>query len=169
MKAFVRRAYGLPGEVLELAEVERPVPGDGRILGRVRAVSLNPVDWHEITGEPYLVRIQEGWRRPAKHPVPGTDLAGVVEAVGAGVRRFKVGDEVFGMGAGTFAEYVAVREDKVVAKPANPTFEQAAAVPIAAITALQALRGSGRISAGQKVLINGASGGVGTFAVQIAK
>jgi NADPH:quinone reductase-like Zn-dependent oxidoreductase len=169
MKAFVRRVYGPPEKVLELTEVEQPTPADDQVLIRVRAASVNPVDWHEITGEPYLVRIQEGWRTPAKHPVPGTDLAGVVEAVGSGVTRFKAGDEVFGMGSGTFAEYVAVREDHVVAKPANLTFEQAAAVPVAAITALQALRGSGRISAGQKVLVNGASGGVGTFAVQIAK
>jgi NADPH:quinone reductase-like Zn-dependent oxidoreductase len=169
MKAFVRQVYGPPEKVLELTEVERPTPEDGQILVRVRATSMNPVDWHEITGEPYLARIQEGLRKPAKHPVPGTDVAGVVEELGAGVTRFKVGDEVFGMGSGTFAEYVAVREDRVVAKPANLTFEQAAAVPVAAITALQALRTSGRISAGQKVLVNGASGGVGTFAVQIAK
>jgi NADPH:quinone reductase-like Zn-dependent oxidoreductase len=169
MKAFVRHIYGAPEKVLELTEVERPTPAADQLLVRVRAASVNPVDWHEITGAPYLVRIQQGFRRPAKHPVPGTDLAGVVEAVGTGVTRFKAGDEVFGMGSGTFAEYAAVREDQVAAKPANLTFEQAAAVPVAAITALQALRDSGRISAGQKVLVNGASGGVGTFAVQIAK
>ena len=169
MKAFVRRVYGPPESVLELTQVERPTPADDRVLVRVRATSMNPVDWHEVTGEPYLVRIQEGFRKPAKHPIPGTDVAGVVEAVGAGVTRFKAGDEVFGMASGSFAEYVAAREDQVVAKPANLTFEQAAAVPVAAITALQALRKTGRISAGQKVLVNGASGGVGTFAVQIAK
>ena len=169
MKAFVRRVYGLPESVLELTQVERPAPAENQVLVRVRATSVNPVDWHEVIGEPYLVRIQEGFRAPAKHPVPGTDLAGTVEAVGTGVTSLKVGDEVFGMGSGAFAEYVAIGADHVVAKPANVTFEQAAAVPVAAITALQALRDSGRITAGQKVLVNGASGGVGTFAVQIAK
>ena len=167
MKAIVRTVYG-PPDVLELADVEVPAPRNGEVLVRVRAACVNPVDWHEVTGAPYLVRIQGGVRRP-KHAVPGTDLAGRVEAVGQGVARFKPGDEVFGMGAGTFAEYVAVRESQIVIKPANLTFDQAAAVPVAALTALQALRDTGRIRPGQKVLVNGASGGVGTFAVQIAK
>ena len=167
MKAIVQHAYGPPG-VLELADVEIPVPRDDQVLVRVRATCVNPVDWHEVIGTPYLVRIQGGVRKP-KRTVPGTDLAGRIEAVGRGVTRFKPGDEVFGMGAGTFAEYAAVRADNLAAMPSNLTFGQAAAVPVAALTALQALRDAGRIRPGQKVLINGASGGVGTFAVQIAK
>lgn len=167
MKAIVRSVYG-PPDVLELADVEVPVPKDGEVLVRVRAACVNPLDWHEVVGTPYLVRIQGGVRRP-KRAIPGTDVAGRVEAVGRGVTRFKPGDEVFGMGSGTFAEYVAVREDQVAIKPTNLTFEQAAAVPVAALTALQALRDTGRIRPGQRVLINGGSGGVGTFAVQLAK
>ncbi len=166
MKAWVRCVYGTP-DVLELAEVDVPTPEDDRVLIRVHASSVNPVDWYEIIGEPYLVRIQGGWRTP-KVPIPGSDVAGVVETIGAKVTRFKPGDEVFGRCPGAFAEYASAREDQITLKPTNVTFEQAATVPVAALTALQALRDSGRIQPGQKVLINGASGGVGTFAVQIA-
>jgi NADPH:quinone reductase-like Zn-dependent oxidoreductase len=168
MKALTRTAYGLP-DVVELAEIEKPAPADDEVLVRVRSASVNPVDWHELTGTPYLVRLQEGIRRPKSGRL-GVDFAGTVEAVGASITRFQTGDEVFGGKHGAFAEYVVVREDRaVVAKPARLSFEQAAAVPVAAVTALQGLRDKGQLQAGQKVLVNGASGGVGTFAVQIAK
>jgi NADPH:quinone reductase-like Zn-dependent oxidoreductase len=168
MKAVVHRCYGPPA-VLGYEDIEKPVPADNEVLVRVHAASVNPLDFHYLRGTPYLVRMDSGFGKPA-NPRLGVDFAGTVEAVGKDVRRFKPGDEVFGGKFGAFAEYVSVREDRAIAaKPANVSFEQAAAVPIAAITALQALRDKGRVQAGQQVLINGASGGVGTFAVQIAK
>jgi NADPH:quinone reductase-like Zn-dependent oxidoreductase len=166
MRAMVYDRYGSP-DVLELREVEKPQVTDDGVLVRVRAASVNPVDWHMLTGAPYLVRMEAGLRKP-KREVLGVDFAGTVEAVGGSVTGFQAGDEVFGARNGAFAEYVCVRK-AVAPKPANVTFEQAAAVPVAAISALQGLRDKGRIQAGQQVLINGASGGVGTFAVQIAK
>jgi len=169
MKAIVQRGYGAPQDVLQLADVGMPIVGEEDVLVRVRASSANPWDWHFIRGEPVVFRPAGlgGVRRP-KFPVPGGDLAGTVEQVGSGVTAFKPGDEVYGFGHGAFAEYIAVRQGKVAPKPRNLTFEQAAAVPLAAVTALQGLRAGG-IQPGQHVLIVGASGGVGTFAVQIAK
>src|SRR6266403_3215372 len=168
MKAIVYRCYGSP-DVLRFEDVEKPTPADDQLLVRVHAASVNPLDWHYMRGTPYLVRMDSGFGKP-EDPRLGVDFAGTVEAVGKNVKRFKPGDEVFGGKHGAFAEYVTVREERaVVLKPANVTFEQAASVPIAGITALQALRDKGRIHPGQKVLINGGSGGVGTFAVQIAK
>jgi NADPH:quinone reductase-like Zn-dependent oxidoreductase len=168
LKAIVYERYG-PPEVLEFREVEMPeVPDDG-LLVRVRASSVNPVDWHMMTGTPFLVRILAGLRRP-KDIRLGSDFAGTVEAVGTSVERFRPGDEVFGTKGDCFAEYTVVAEDGAVArKPANVTFEQAGTVGVAGISALQALRDKAGLQSGQKVLINGASGGVGTFAVQIAK
>jgi len=168
MKAIVYRCYGSP-DVLGLEDVEKPAPADDEILVKVHAASVNPLDWHYMRGSPYLMRLASGLGAPNVERL-GVDFAGTVEAVGRNVERFKPGDEVFGGASGAFAEYVAVREDRaVVLKPANMTFAQSAATPIAGITALQALRDKGKIEPGQKVLINGASGGVGTFAVQIAK
>ena len=168
MKAIVYHQYG-PPDVLRLEEIEKPVPNDNQVLIGVRAASVNPLDWHHTRGTPYLARLAFGLLKP-KETRLGVDYAGTVEAVGKNVKRFKPGDEVFGGRTGAFAEYVSVLEDRaVVLKPANLTFEQAASIPIAAITALQALRDEGKIQPGQKVLINGASGGVGTFAVQLAK
>ena len=168
MKAFVYEKYG-PPDVLELREVAEPVVAADEVLIRVHAASVNPVDWHTMTGTPYLVRLEAGLRKPKREGL-GVDFAGAVEAIGRDVTRFQPGDEVFGARSGAFAEYVCVREDRAVAlKPANLTFEEAAAVPVAAISALQGLRDKGQIQPGQRVLINGASGGVGTFAVQIAK
>lgn len=165
MKAILSVRYGSP-EVLELREVEKPAVEDDNVLVRVRASSANPVDYHGFHGG--IARLFGGLRRP-KDPRVGSDLAGIVEAVGRNVTRFKPGDEVFGTAPGAFAEFVLAREDRLARKPPHVTFEQAAAVPIAATTALQGLRDRGHIRAGQKVLINGASGGVGTFALQIAK
>jgi NADPH:quinone reductase-like Zn-dependent oxidoreductase len=168
MKALTYDQYGSP-DVLELREIDKPTVADDDVLVRVHAASVNPVDWHTMTGTPYLVRVESGLRKP-KREVLGVDFAGTVEAIGRNVKQFQPGDEVFGAKSGAFAEYVCVREDRAVGqKPANVTFEQAAAVPVAAISALQGLRDKGKIQSGQKVLINGASGGVGTFAVQIAK
>lgn len=167
MKAIVQDAYGSPN-VLKLADINKPEPGDNEALVRVHAAGVDRGVWHLMTGLPYLARLAFGFRAP-KTPVPGMDLAGVVEAVGGNVTRFQPGDEVFGIGKGTFAEYACAPEDKLVPKPANLTFEQAAAVAISGLTALQGLRDHGRVEPGQKVLIVGASGGVGTFAVQIAK
>src|SRR5256885_157912 len=168
MKAIVHRCYGSP-DVLGFEDIEKPTPADDQLLVKIHAASVNPLDWHYMRGRPYLVRLDSGFGKP-EDPRLGVDFAGTVEAVGKNVKRFKPGDEVFGGRHGAFAEYVTVREERaVVLKPANVTFEQAASVPIAGITALQALRDKGRIHPGQKVLINGASGGVGTFAVQIAK
>jgi NADPH:quinone reductase-like Zn-dependent oxidoreductase len=166
MKAIVRTTYG-PPEVLELGEIDKPVPAEDEVLVRVRATSVNPVDWHTLTGTPYLLRLQEGLRGPKSEQL-GVDFAGTVEAVGANVTGVQPGDDVFGGRSGAFAEYVSVR-DAVVRKPPNLSFEQAAAVPIAGLTALQGLRDKGGLQSGQKVLINGASGGVGTFAMQIGK
>lgn len=168
MRAIVYCDYG-SADVLKFEEIEKPTPGDKQVLVRVRAAAANPLDWHYMRGTPYIVRIDAGLRKP-KLTRLGVDYAGIVEAVGKDVTRFKPGDEVFGGRTGAFAEYVTALEDRaVVLKPADLTFEQAASVPIAAITALQGLRDKGKIRPGQKVLINGASGGVGTFAVQIAK
>ncbi len=169
MKAIVQHRYGAPQDVLELADMEMPTVGDDEVLVRVRASSANPWDWHFIRGEPVVFRAAGlgGVRRP-KFPVPGGDLAGTVEEVGSGVTRFKPGDEVYGFGHGAFAEYIAVQQGRLAPKPSNLTLEQAAAVPLAAVTALQGLRAGG-IQPDQHVLIIGASGGVGTFAVQIAK
>ncbi|OLB81367.1 MAG: alcohol dehydrogenase [Actinobacteria bacterium 13_2_20CM_2_71_6] len=168
MRAIRYYRYGSP-DVLELQDVDMPVVGDEDVLVRVRAASVNPLDFHFMRGTPYLVRAQAGLSRPKANGL-GVDMAGHVEAVGRNVTKFQPGDEVFGGCAGTFAEYVSVREDAVLlAKPANLTFEQAASVPVAAFSALQALRDKGRIQPGHRVLVNGAAGGVGTFAVQIAK
>jgi NADPH:quinone reductase-like Zn-dependent oxidoreductase len=168
MKAVVRDRYGSP-EILELREIDNPVVTDDGVLVRVRAVSINPADWYTCSGTPYVGRIETGPFKPKSNRL-GIDYAGTVEAVGRAVTQFQPGDEVFGGRDGAFAEYVCARADRaVVLKPANLTFEQAAAVPVAAITALQGLRDKGQLQPGQKVLINGASGGVGTFAVQIAK
>jgi NADPH:quinone reductase-like Zn-dependent oxidoreductase len=168
VKAIVHERYG-PPDVLELREVDKPVVGDDEVLVCVHATSVNPVDWHTVTGTPYLVRMMAGLLKP-KSEFLGVDFAGTVEAVGRDVTKFQPGDEVFGARNGAFADYVCVREERaVVQKPANVTFEQAGAVAVAAISALQGLRDKGQIQSGQKVLINGASGGVGTFAVQIAK
>jgi NADPH:quinone reductase-like Zn-dependent oxidoreductase len=166
MKAIVHNRYGRPG-VLELREVDRPVIEDDQVLVRVHASSVNPVEWYGVTG-PYFARIGNGLRTPKQTSVGG-DLAGRVEAVGKGVEELQPGDEVFGTSGGSWAQYACARADRLGPKPANLSFEEAAAVPIAAITALQALRDKGRVEPGQKVLINGASGGVGTFAVQLAK
>ncbi len=168
MKAVTYRCYGSP-DVLEYGDVEKPVPGDDEVLVKVRAAGVNPLDWHYMRGSPYIMRLGSGIGAP-KDTRMGVDFAGTVEAVGANVSRFQVGDDVFGGRSGAFAEYLVIPEDRALAlKPSNVSFEQAAAVPIAAITALQALRDKGGLEPGQKVLINGASGGVGTFAVQIAK
>ena len=167
MKAIVYCDYGLGN--LKLENVEKPVPNDDQILVRVRATSVNPYDWHFIEGTPKIMRLGVGLRKP-KDTRLGVDYAGTVEAVGKNVTQFKPGDEVFGGRGGAFAEYVCVRQDRLVAtKPANITFDQAGSADIAGVTALQAVRDKGKVQSGQKVLINGASGGVGTFAVQIAK
>ena len=168
MKAIVHRCYGSP-DVIRLEEIPKPTPKDDEILVRVHASSVNPLDWHYLEGTPYMVRMDGGFGTP-EDPRLGVDFSGTVEAVGKSVTRFKPGDEVFGGRFGALAEYVAVREARTVAlKPANISHEQAAAVAIAAITALQGLRDKGHLRAGENVLVNGASGGVGTFAVQIAK
>jgi NADPH:quinone reductase-like Zn-dependent oxidoreductase len=168
MKAVTYCDYGSP-DVLKVEDVEKPAPADDQLLVRVRAASVNPLDWHYVRGTPYFARAEMGLRKP-KITRLGVDFAGTVEAVGKSVTKFKPGDEVFGGRTGAFGQYVTVRQDRAVAlKPANVSFEQAAAVPIAALTALQGLRDQGKLQAGQKVLVNGASGGVGTFAVQIAK
>ena len=167
MKAIVYETYGTP-DVLELRDVDIPTVGDDEILVRVRAAAVNPLDWHFLNGTPYLVRTQTGLRRP-KQTTLGVDVAGTVEAVGSAVTEFGVGDDVFGGANGSFAEFATTRAKSLVSKPAHVSFEQAAAVPIAALTALQCLRDKADVQAGQRVLINGASGGVGTYAVQIAK
>jgi NADPH:quinone reductase-like Zn-dependent oxidoreductase len=166
MKAIVYHNYGSP-DLLRCEEVEKPAAGDDEVLIKVRAASVNPLDWHFLRGTPYLVRMVAGLRKP-KLTRLGVDVAGVVEAMGRNVTQFKVGDEVFGVCNGAFAEYGCAHEKDLVSKPANVTFEQAAAVPVASGTSLQGLR-KGEIQPGNEVLINGAAGGVGTFAVQIAK
>ncbi len=175
MKAIIRTRYG-PPDILQLKEVEKPTPNDvRRVLVRIYAASVNPADRYDMKGPPFLIRLvgplfrlKVGLRGP-RDPGLGTDAAGRVEAVANNVTQFKPGDEVFGACKGSYAEYAVAREDRLVLKPANISFEEASAVPIAAITALQALRDKGHIQPGQKVLVNGAGGGVGTFAVQIAK
>jgi NADPH:quinone reductase-like Zn-dependent oxidoreductase len=167
MKAIVQDNYGSTG-VLEARDIPRPTIGDDEVLVRVVAASIHLGDWILMTGTPFVMRFATGLRRP-KQPVPGTDLAGVVDAVGKDVRTLRPGDDVFGWAPGAFAEYVAVKADQIVRKPAGMTFEEAAAVGVSATTALQLLRDDGHVRPGQKVLINGASGGVGSFAVQIAK
>ncbi|MGD0578301.1 MAG: NAD(P)-dependent alcohol dehydrogenase [Bryobacteraceae bacterium] len=167
MKAIVYTEYG-PPDVLQFTEVAKPIPKDDEVLIQIHAASVNPLDWHFMRGRPYFVRILAGPRKP-KVTRLGVDLSGQVEAVGRNVTQFKPGDEVFGACRGAFAEYVCASDRALVVKPDNVTFEQAAAVPTAALTALQGLRDKGQIQPGQKVLINGAAGGVGTFAVQIAK
>ncbi|MCY1021603.1 NAD(P)-dependent alcohol dehydrogenase [Pyxidicoccus sp. MSG2] len=171
MKAIVCPRYG-PPDVLRLEEVEKPAPRDDEVLIAVRAASVNAADWHLMRGDPYLMRLAMGFRGP-KFAILGADVAGQVVAVGKNVTRLRPGEEVFGdisdCGFGSFAEYVCAREAKLLPKPANLTFEETAAVPMAAVTALEGLRGAGRIQAGQHVLIHGASGGVGSFAVQLAK
>ena len=167
MKAIVFHRYG-PPEVLKYEEVERPTPGANEVLVKVHAASINALDSHLRSADIVMVRLMGGLRKP-KDPRLGVDLAGRVEAVGSGVTQFRIGDAVFGTGEGTFAEYACAREDALALKPDTVTFEQAATLPVAALTALQSLRDRGQIQTGQKVLIQGASGGVGTFAVQIAK
>jgi len=168
MKAFINCNYGLAN--LKLENIEKPAPNDDQLLVRVHAASVNPYDWHFIEGTPKIIRLMGVGLRKPKDTRVGVDFAGTVEAVGKNVTNFKPGDEVFGGRGGAFAEYVCPRANRAVAlKPANITFEQAASVNIAGVTALQAIRDKGKVEPGQKVLINGASGGVGTFAVQIAK
>jgi len=168
MKAIWRTKYGSP-DVLQLADVGRPTPNEDEVLIRVRAASVNAYDWHFLTADIFLIRLMGGGLlRPADARL-GADMAGRVEAVGENVSQFKPGDEVLGIGKGAFAEYACAPETALALKPVSASFEQAAALPMAAVTALQGLRDEGQIQAGQKVLINGASGGVGTFAVQIAK
>ena len=172
MKAIVCTKYG-PPDVLQLQEVAKPTPKADEVLVEVHAASVNAYDWHLLTADIFLVRLMGGGLRRPKKAIPGVDIAGRIEAAGSNVKQFQPGDEVFGdisaCGNGGFAEYVSVPENALALKPAALSFEEAAAVPMAAVTALQGLRDEGRIQAGQKVLINGASGGVGTFAVQIAR
>ena len=166
MKAIVQDAYG-SADLLELRDIERPVPGDDEVLVEVRAAGVGPEVWHLMTGRPYVARVALGLRKP-KNPVRGWDGAGRVEAVGAKVTEFKPGDEVFGNCEGSFAQYARARATKIALKPANLTFEQAVALPVSGMTALQALSGKGRPRPGQQVLVIGASGGVGCYAVQLA-
>jgi len=172
MKAIVYKEYGSP-DVLHLEEVAMPIPADGEVRVMVQAASVNAADWRLMRADPFLARLYTGLFKPTRFQILGGDIAGRVEAVGKDVSQFKVGDEVFGevssSGFGGFAEFKCARENELVLKPANLTFEEAAAVPLAALAALQGLRDKGQIQSGQKVLIYGASGGVGTFAVQIAK
>ena len=166
MKAIVCHRYGAP-EALRPEEVDKPTPGDGQVLIRIRAASLNAMDWHFMKGRPPIARLFLGLRRP-KLNRPGVDLAGRVESVGAGVTRFKPGDDVFGLGRGSLAEYACTTESRLATKPASVSFEEAAAIPVAGLTALHALRKGGTL-VGQRVLITGASGGVGHLAVQLAR
>jgi NADPH:quinone reductase-like Zn-dependent oxidoreductase len=168
MQAIVQHEYG-GADVLRFEEIDRPTIGDDEVLVRVHAAGLDRGTWHLMAGLPYLFRLMGPGLRTPKNPVPGLDVAGRVVAVGADVTRFEVGEEVFGISKGSFAEYACAREDKLARKPANLTFEQAAVVAVSGLTALQGLRDVGRIQPGQQVLIVGASGGVGTYAVQIAK
>jgi NADPH:quinone reductase-like Zn-dependent oxidoreductase len=168
VQAIVQDSYG-PADVLSLQEIERPVPGDGEVLVRVRAAGVDQGVWHVMAGMPYLVRIMGFGLRAPKARVRGVDVAGVVEAVGANVTRFRPGDEVFGSGEGSFAEFACARVDRLVAKSASLSFEQAAAMPVSGCTALKAVRDKAEVRAGQRVMVIGAGGGVGTFAVQLAK
>jgi NADPH:quinone reductase-like Zn-dependent oxidoreductase len=169
MKGWVHRCYGGP-DIVQYEDLPKPVAADDEVIVKVRAASVNPLDWHYLRGKPYVMRMLGSGVGSPKDPLLGVDFSGVVESVGKGVTKFKPGDEVFGGRDGAFSEYVRVRESRnIVMKPANISFEEAAAVPIAAITALQAVRDFGKLKPGEKMLVNGASGGVGTFAVQIAK
>jgi NADPH:quinone reductase-like Zn-dependent oxidoreductase len=168
VKAIVQDKYGSP-DVLMLREIDEPVAGDDEVLVRVHAAGVDQGVWHVTAGLPYLIRLAGYGIRAPKHPVPGADLAGVVEAIGKDVTRFQPGDEVFGIGRGSFAEYACARENKLASKPSNLSFEQAASVAISGLPALQGLRDHGKVRPGKKVLIIGASGGVGTYAVQLAK
>ena len=168
MQAVVYHRYGPPADVLEFREIEKPSPGAGEVLIEIRAASVNPYDWHFVRGTPKFVRVFTGLRRP-KSPRAGADAAGVIASVGAEITRFRPGDAVFGVCKGSFAEFACARENRIAFLPENLNFEQAASVPIAGLTALQGLRDCGRVQAGQRVLIHGAAGGVGTFAVQIGK
>ena len=168
MQAIVFETYGSP-DVLQLKEIAQPTPKENQVLIKVQAAGTNPLDWHKLRADPFIVRFNDGWLKPKNNQL-GADVAGIVEAVGSGVTSFKVGDAVFGeCGGGSFAEYVCVPERALAPKPDNLSFAEAAAVPVAALTALQALRDSGKVQAGHTILINGASGGVGTFMVQLAK
>ena len=167
MRAIVQDAYGST-DVLRLDEIARPAIAANEVLVEVRAAGLDRGTWHFMTGKPYVMRLVVGLRKP-RNAVAGIDVAGTVVAIGADVTRFSVGDDVFGITRGAFAEFAAAREDKLAHKPANLTFAQAAVVPVSALTALQGLRDTGRVQAGEHVLIVGASGGVGTYAVQLAK
>jgi NADPH:quinone reductase-like Zn-dependent oxidoreductase len=167
MRAIVQDGYGC-ADILHLARITRPEIGDSEVLIRVHAAGLDRGQWHLMAGWPYLLRLVVGFRGP-RNPVSGIDVAGTVVAVGSGVTRFSVGDEVFGFGRGTFAEYAVAREAKLAHKPVNASFEQAAVVPVSAVTALMALTDVGHVQAGQTVLITGASGGVGSYAVQLAR
>jgi NADPH:quinone reductase-like Zn-dependent oxidoreductase len=168
MKAILFPRYGSP-DVLELTEVEKPTPNENQVLIKVIAAAVNPLDWHGMRGEPFIARMDNGLRKPKDQRL-GADIAGRVEAVGKNVTEFKPGDEVFGaIGAGGFAEYACTREKNLALKPANVSFEEAAAAPVVGLTAIQGFRHAGGIRAGQKVLVNGAAGGIGTFAVQLAK
>ena len=168
MKSMVHSEYGMPAEVMHLTDTDPPVPGDGEVLIRVRAAGVNWADWSLVRGVPLMVRLGYGLRRP-RTTIRGSDVAGVVEQAGPGVRHLEAGDEVLGWCEGAFAEYACTPEDHLVPKPSAVTFEQAAAVPMAGMVALQAMRDVARVGPGQKVLVNGASGGIGTFAVQVAK
>jgi 2-desacetyl-2-hydroxyethyl bacteriochlorophyllide A dehydrogenase len=169
VNAITQEEYGTPGDVLRLREIEKPNIGDDEVLVRVQATGIHIGDWLVTSGVPYLIRLMGYGLRKPKTKVPGTEFAGFVEAVGKDVEHFQPGDEVFGFGTGGFAEYTSVSQDTLVLKPVNATFEQSAAVPVSGFTALQALRDQAKVQPGQKVLIIGASGGVGTYAVQIAK
>jgi NADPH:quinone reductase-like Zn-dependent oxidoreductase len=168
MKAIVYTKYG-PPDVLQLKEIEKTTPNDDEVLIKVQAASANAADWHDMRGKPFFIRLMGGGLLKPKNKRLGIDIAGRIEAVGRNVKQFRPGDEVFGFSQGGFAEYVCAHENSLALKPISTTFEEAAAIPVAAVTALQGLRDKGKIQPGQKVLINGASGGVGTFAVQIAK
>jgi NADPH:quinone reductase-like Zn-dependent oxidoreductase len=168
MKAVVYTKYGSP-DVLQFRDIEKPAPGDNEVLIKIHAASVNAYDWHLLTADIFLLRLMGGGFFKPKYTRLGADIAGRIEAVGKNVKQFQSGDEVYGMVKGGFAEYTCAQEDRLSLKPSNLSFEESAAVPMAAVTALQGLRDVGKIQAGQKVLINGASGGVGTFAVQIAK
>ncbi len=169
MRAMVHHRFGAPTDVLQIEHVSRPTPGANDVLVRNHASSANPYDWHFIRAEPYFIRLVESGLRKPKRPIPGGDVAGVVEAVGTDVSRCNVGDEVYAFQHGAFAEYVCIPKDRISRKPANLTFEEAASMPLVAVTALQGLRDKGNIKAGDSVLIVGASGGIGTVAVQMAK
>src|SRR5438445_683844 len=168
MQAAVRRRYG-SADLVHLEEIDRPTPKPGHVLVHVQAAGVDRGVWHLMTGKPYLMRIAGFGLRAPKNPVLGRELAGVIEAVGTGVTRFKPGDDVFGIGEGSFAEYVVARADRLAPKPQNLTFEQAAPIGVSGLTALQAVRDHAQVKAGHDVLVIGASGGVGTFVVQIAK